>query len=426
MQAQTEVIKERAKSLTGLEVWTVGRCEAKDKRERGDSMKIGLFTDTYYPEINGVAASVFLLRQELEKRGHEVYVFTTTEPDAPESEERVYRVPSLSCKFLSERRVGMFYQHKLDTIIRGIGLDVIHTHTEFGLGIFGRIIATEHKIPTVHTYHTIYEDYTHYIAPIRVLDNRAKAFARRYSRFFCNHGGHVIVPTEKVKHLLEQYKVRTEISVIPTGIDLTKFDRTQYEEGLLAEKRAEVGLSGREKVILYVGRVAPEKNIEEIMRMLPAFLKEHTDARFMIVGNGPALAGLKHLAEQENISGQVIFAGAKPWDEIGAYYALGDVFVSASQSETQGLTYIEAMAAGLPVVAKKDDCLQNVLEDGKNGFAYEKREEFLNGLSQVLYDGAQESYRLAALSAVKPYSKEVYAERIEQIYLWKKKSFHSV
>ena len=380
-------------------------------------MKIGLFTDTYYPEINGVAASVFLLRQELEKRGHEVYVFTTTSPGSPENEEHVYRVPSLPLIFLSERRVGMFYEHKLNGVIRKLKLDIIHTHTEFALGIFGRIAAAEYKIPTVHTYHTIYEDYTHYIMPIRIFNRGVKAFARRYSKFFCNHGGHVIVPTEKVKHLLERYQVETEISVIPTGIDLSKFDVSRYKEENLSKKRAEVGLAGTEKVILYVGRVAQEKNIEELIKMLPPFLTRHTDARFLVIGDGPALEGLKHLAEEENISGSVIFAGAKPWDEIGAYYALGNVFVSASQSETQGLTYIEAMAAGLPVVAKKDDCLRDVLCDGENGFSFESQEEFLAGLEEVLYGLKQADYCDSAKRAAVPYSKEVYAERIEQIYL---------
>lgn len=379
-------------------------------------MRIGMFTDTYYPEINGVAASVFLLRQELEKRGHEVYVFTTTAPGAPKEEERVFRVPSLRCKFLSERRVGMFYQHKLDHIIRDLNLDVIHTHTEFPLGIFGRIVARQFKIPTVHTYHTIYEDYTHYIMPIHLLERGAKAFARKYSKFFCNHGGHVIVPTEKVKHLLERYQVETQMTVVPTGIDLSKFKRENYGEEVIAKKRAEVGLSGKENVILYVGRVAHEKNIGELMQMLPTFFVKHTDARFLVVGDGPALEGLKRQAQEENISDFVIFAGAKPWDEIGAYYALGNVFVSASQSETQGLTYIEAMAAGLPVVAKRDDCLDNVLRNGENGFAYETKEAFLSGLCEVLYGENASTFCANAKGAAEPYSKEVFAECIEAIY----------
>lgn len=383
---------------------------------KGNDMRIGLFTDTYYPEINGVAASVFLLRQELKKRGHEVYVFTTTAPDAPKGEEGVFRVPSLTCRFLSERRVGMFYQHRLDHIIRDLKLDVIHTHTEFPLGIFGRIVAKQFKIPTVHTYHTIYEDYTHYIMPIHLLEKGAKSFARKYSRFFCNHGGYVIVPTEKVKHLLERYGVKTEMAVVPTGIDLSKFRRDNYGREVLAEKRKEVGLSGKEKVILYVGRVAQEKNISELLTMLPDFFAVHKDARFLVVGDGPALESLKKQAEEEKIAASVLFAGAKPWDEIGAYYALGDVFVSASQSETQGLTYIEAMAAGLPVVAKKDDCLQDVLKDGENGFMFESKEAFFSGLHRILYEGEKTAFCENAGNAAEHYSKEAFAKRMEAIY----------
>lgn len=378
-------------------------------------MKIGLFTDTYYPEINGVAASVFLLRQELEKRGHEVYVFTTTTPGAPEQEERVYRLPSLPCFFLTERRVGLFYEPKIGHIIHKLGLDIIHTHTEFGIGIFGRIVAARNKIPTVHTYHTIYEDYTHYIMPVQFLEKGAKEFARKYTKFFCNTGGHVIVPTEKVKHLLERYKVRTEISVIPTGIDLTKFRRAQYEESLLSERRAEVGLSATDKVILYVGRIAQEKNIDELITHLPDFFAGHADVRFLIIGSGPAARGLMELAAEKGIADRLIFAGAKPWDEIGSYYALGDVFVSASTSETQGLTYIEAMAAGLPVVARKDDCLAQVLTDGENGYAFETGEQFLAGLEKVLYQ-RDTDYAKAAVQAARVYSKEMYAERIEEVY----------
>lgn len=379
-------------------------------------MRIGLFTDTYYPEINGVAASVFLLREELKKRRHEVYVVTTTVPNAPEKEEGVFRVPSMRCKHISERRLGMFYQHKVDHIIRDLKLDIIHTHTEFSLGIFGRIVAKESKLPTVHTYHTVYEEYTHYIMPVHVLEKGVKSFARKYSEFFCNHGGHIIVPTEKVKHLLERYQVKTEISVVPTGIDLSKFDRAQYGEALLSEKRAEVGLSGSEKVILYVGRVAQEKNIGELLGMLPEFLTHHPDTKFLVVGDGPALPELRRQAMEERISEQVIFAGAKPWDEIGAYYALGDVFVSASQSETQGLTYIEAMAAGLPVVAKKDDCLEGVLRDGENGFGFSTMEAFLNGLEETLYGERAAQFCANAKKTVEPYSKEEFARQIEKIY----------
>ena len=139
-------------------------------------MKIGLFTDTYYPQINGVATSVLMLKRNLEMRGHQVYVFTTTDPKADSEEINVYRVPSIP--FISARRVGMFYNPRLSKIIKGLGLDVIHTHTEFSLGIFGRSMARELNIPFLHTYHTIYEDYTHYLGKLGVFDPIAKMAVR--------------------------------------------------------------------------------------------------------------------------------------------------------------------------------------------------------------------------------------------------------
>ncbi|MFW5633138.1 MAG: glycosyltransferase, partial [Acetivibrio ethanolgignens] len=166
-------------------------------------MNIGLFTETYYPEINGVANSVYMLKNELERAGHNVYVFTTTTPGAPEHEYNVFRVPSLPCILISERRVGMFYQLKLAHIIRRLDLDIIHTHTEFSLGVFGRIMARELKIPVVHTYHTIYEDYTHYVNKIHLasVDERAKAFVRMFTKICCNTVEQVVVPTKKVEEL---------------------------------------------------------------------------------------------------------------------------------------------------------------------------------------------------------------------------------
>lgn len=169
-------------------------------------MKIGLFTDTYYPQINGVATSVLMLKKNLESMGHRVYVFTTTDPKAEDKDKNVYRVPSIP--FISARRVGLFYNPRLARFIKKLGLDAIHTHTEFSLGIFGRAMAKELNIPFLHTYHTIYEDYTHYIGKLGVFDPIAKMAVRKISINFCNSADKVIVPTNKVKDLLLSFNNR--------------------------------------------------------------------------------------------------------------------------------------------------------------------------------------------------------------------------
>jgi len=389
-------------------------------------MNIALFTDTYYPEINGVATSVYLLKQELEQRGHAVYVFTTTTPGAPAHEHNVYRVRSLPCLLITERRVGLFYQPKLAHIIRHMHLDVIHTQTEFSLGIFGRIMAKELHLPLVHTYHTIYEDYTHYFMKFKSLDERAKSFVRYFTKICCNSVEQVVVPTEKVKQLLFSYHVRQAIAVIPTGIDLSKFKAGNYTEQELLALRASFGISPEANVILYLGRISQEKNLDELLINIPYFLEKHTDAVFLIIGGGPDKERLKKLVSGMNTltpssRRRIIFGGEQPWDVIGKFYRLGNVFVSASNSETQGLTYIEAMASGLPVVARRDPCLEDILEDGYNGYSFEDKEGLLDGLEKVLYTGNNNISNLSeygenSIKKVKKYSTEEFAKNIEQVY----------
>lgn len=379
-------------------------------------MNIGLFTETYYPEINGVATSVFMLKTELELLGHNVYVFTTTSPGSPEYEHNVFRVPSLPCILITERRVGVFYQPKLAHIIKKLNLDIIHTHTEFSLGIFGRIMARELHLPIVHTYHTIYEDYTHYITRMKSLDKRAKNFVRVFTKVCCNTVEQVIVPTEKVKELLKEYSVVKDIAVVPTGIELKKFEKENFPGEEIRELKAQYGILPEDKVILYLGRISREKNLEEVLSAMPDYLGSRKQVKFVIVGNGPDKERLEKLKNGLNCADRIIFTGEQPWDIIGRFYQLGDVFVSASNSETQGLTYIEAMAAGLPVVAKEDRCLDEILKNGYNGYTFTDREGFMKGLDAVLFGSESFKYGENAVKMVKKYSTEEFALNVLEVY----------
>ena len=384
-------------------------------------MNIGLFTETYYPEINGVANSVYMLKTELERAGHNVYVFTTTTPGAPEHEYNVFRVPSLPCVFISERRVGLFYQPKLAHIIRRLDLDIMHTHTEFSLGVFGRLMARELKVPVVHTYHTIYEDYTHYVnkIPLASVDERAKAFVRMFTKVCCNTVEQVVVPTKKVQELLMTYQVVKDIEVIPTGVDLSKFDSSNYTKEELLAKRKNFGILPTEKVILYLGRVSSEKNIAELLAAMPEYMEKHTDVKFLVVGDGPEREKLEKQVKDYPHRERIIFAGQQPWDEVPAFYQLADVFVSASNSETQGLTYIEAMASGLPVVAREDQCLEEILVPGENGFTFTEQDGFLKGLDAILYGSPSDekkAYGEKAIEVVQKYSTQAFATSMEELY----------
>jgi 1,2-diacylglycerol 3-alpha-glucosyltransferase len=378
-------------------------------------MKIGLFTDTYYPQINGVATSVLLLKVNLEMLGHQVYVFTTTDPKADKEETNVYRIPSFP--FASAGRLGMFYHPRLSKVIKGLELDIIHTHTEFSLGIFGRAMARELHIPLLHTYHTIYEDYTHYIVKLGALVAIAKMVARKFSANFCNSTDKVIVPTDKVKDLLLSYEVKQNILVIPTGIDLDKFSQDSYSSDTIWNLRTALGIGAQDKVLLYIGRLSEEKNIGEILIAMKSYLKGKEDVKFLLIGDGPAKSNLEDMAKKLGIQKQTIFAGERPWDAIGMYYQLGDVFVSASQSETQGLTYFEALSSGLPVVAKADRCLEGVLQNDVNGYAFHGKEDFLQSLDSILYNDLQkERLSIGAVRSTEKFSAAYFASTVEIQY----------
>jgi 1,2-diacylglycerol 3-alpha-glucosyltransferase len=379
-------------------------------------LNIGLFTETYYPEINGVANSVYMLKNELEKIGHTVYVFTTTTPGAPEYEYNVFRVPSLPCILITERRVGLFYQPKLAALIKKLNLDIIHTQTEFSLGIFGRIMANQLKIPMVHTYHTIYEDYTHYVTHFKSLDKRAKAFVRVFTKVCCNTVEQVIVPTEKVKELLLNYSVHNYISVIPTGIDLNKFNTDNYSIDEIRKLRTQYGIEKEDKVLIYVGRISKEKSISEIVEAMPEYMGSRAHVKFIIVGGGPEDENLIHRVKELRLQDKIIFTGVQPWDNIGLFYQMGAVFVSASNSETQGLTYIEAMAAGLPIVAKQDKCLEDILVNGWNGYDFTDRKGIIKGLDAIFFSGDSVTYGENAKITVKKYSAQEFAFNVEKVY----------
>ncbi len=378
-------------------------------------MNIGLFTDTYYPELNGVANSVYLLKKELEKKGHNVYVITTKTPGAPANEKGVFRVPSKACSFVPERRIGLVYHPKIALKIHKMKLDIIHTNTEFAIGMFGRIMAKELFIPVVHTYHTIYEDYTHYIKKYISKEDRAKKLAQLYSKFSVRGAEELIVPTEKVAELMKRYDVKPDINVIPTGIDLSRFSARDTIEQKNKLKKV-LGIPKDNKVILYLGRISQEKNIEEIMDYLDRYMNRYGNVSFLVVGDGPYKSALEKRAKLMKHRKQMIFAGAKPWDEITHYYQIADVFVSASTSETQGLTYIEALSSGIPVVARKDECLEGVLLQGENGYAFEDEESFVYGLNQVLWDDKTINYAENAMRSVEKFSTEKFAAKVENIY----------
>ena len=381
-------------------------------------MNVALFSDSYYPQINGVATSVRMLKSELEARGHTVYVFTTTEPGVNRREEikqGIFRLRSIPV--MSERRLGLLPSPRMIRFITHLKIDLIHTHTEFSLGILGRSVAWYFNLPIVHTYHTIYEFYTHYVVKAGFLDSFAKKAVRTASASVCNQAEAVVVPTKKVQRLLRTYGVYRPIAVIPTGITTTRFHRKENADQRRAELRAEMGFDRDERILLYLGRVSDEKDIDQVIRNLEALLKRDAKTRLLVVGDGPAREDLEALTAELGLGDKVYFAGQKPWDTIADYYHMSDLFITASQSETQGLTYIEALASGLPVIAKDDLCLDGVVNDGVNGWRW-KDQDSLEAALEGLWPGNKRLQEMsaAATTSAERFTAESFAGNIEQLY----------
>jgi len=270
-------------------------------------MRVGLFTDTYFPQVSGVATSIRTLKTELEKLGHTVFIFTTTDKDVNRYEDwQIIRIPSVPFFAFKDRRVAYRGFSKALAIAKQYQLDIIHTQTEFSLGLLGVWIGRELRIPVIHTYHTQYEDYVRYIARGMVI---RPSMVKYIVRSYMNDLDGVICPSEIVYDLLQKYKVKAEKRIIPTGIDLAKFDRPEITPTETAALREKYEVAEDETLLLSLSRVSYEKNIQAVIAALPDVLKVNPKVKLIVAGDGPYLDDLKKQAAKLGISDAVVFTG---------------------------------------------------------------------------------------------------------------------
>ena len=383
-------------------------------------MRVAIFSDTYPPEINGVATSTRNLYRAFVSHGHKVKVFTTNPYGNDLLEEGdIVRIQGIELKFLYDYRMAGFYNSKAMKILRAFKPDVIHIQTDAGIGQFGFIAATNLSAPTVYTYHTSYEDYTHYV-PGKVFDRIAKNIIRKYVRHTSKEADEFITPSQKIKEYMRFINVDSYINVIPTGIDFDAFKKENVDQERLSEIKEDLGISKDTFVVLSIGRVAKEKSIDVCLRGYAEYLykKPKKKTLFVIVGGGPALEPLKALATKLGISENVRFVGPVSPDTVPLYYHLGDVFVSASITETQGLTFMEAMASGIVLLCRYDDTLKNTITDNENGFFFVDEVDMAKKLEMVstLDQEKKKDVIAKAIEGLEPYSMESFYERILHVY----------
>lgn len=376
-------------------------------------MKILITTDWYAPAVNGVVTSVLNLRKALILRGHDVHVLTLSQTPHTFETDGVTYIGSIGVNRLYPgARIKFIYtNHFVQQIIKWEP-DIIHSQCEFSTFLIARKIAKELSIPIVHTYHTVYEDYTHYFSPSEKWGRRMVA---SLSHWVVRQTTCIIAPTEKLKTILTRYGVSRNVYVVPSGIDAQRLTKAPSLEWMHDIKK-QLGIPEKNRILLYVGRLAKEKNVEELLQ----FQANHSikALTLLIVGDGPNRDSLKQMAEKLGIENSVVFAGMITPSNIGDYYHLGDLFASASRSETQGLTYIEALTAGLPILCRKDDCLEGVILEGINGWQYESEQDYSEKLMLFMADEAlRKSMSEAATKlAQETYSAAAFAEKTESVY----------
>jgi len=378
-------------------------------------MKILITTDLYLTSTNGVVTSVRNLTEGLRNKGHEVRILTVSEKLDTYKDGDVYFVKSIPIGFIyPDMRMPISYRNYLIKELIDWKPDVIHSQCEFFSYQYATRIAKLTGAPLVHTYHTMYENYVRYLMPSRYV---GKKMVKSFSKYRLRKADMIIAPTGKVEDTLRGYGMKNQISVIPSGISLEQhhYRMNEVERNI---KRKSLGIPKDHHVLLSLGRVGAEKNLGELIRYFAVALSMNPNLTFLIVGDGPDRENLQRLSEELGIQKHVIFTGMVSPTEVQQYYQLADIFVCASVSETQGLTYIEAAANGLPLLCRQDNALRGIVMDGVNGYQYTSREDFLMKLDYICWSS---KWRIQAgknsEEIAETFDTEHFADRVENIYM---------
>ncbi|MGE5405532.1 MAG: glycosyltransferase family 4 protein [Candidatus Saccharibacteria bacterium] len=375
-------------------------------------MRIGVFSDSYRPYTSGVVTSICTLKEQLHKLGHEVFIFAPGYPNYHDDESNIHRLLSIPAPTNRDFTLALPVSPRVSLLARKLKLDIVHVHSPFILGQIGAKCARRLELPLVFTYHTQYDQYAHYVP---IGQELARDLTVKYSRNFCNRCDLVIAPSDDLRQLIMSYGVNVPIDVIPTGVDVERFS-----SGDKLWLRKKYNIPNTYRICLFVGRLAPEKNIDFLIKAFANVKHVYETVCLVIVATGPLEKELKKLAIEEGLQlgRDIIFTGLLPSDNLVNAYCGADIFTFTSLSETQGIVLAEAMAAGLPIAAVEGTGTHEMVENGRQGLlsAYELDSYgaiILRLLSeQNLYSdlAVQAPARAAELSA------EIMASRIETRY----------
>ena len=391
-------------------------------------MKIGLFCDQYYPVISGVVVSMKNLYETLESMGHECYIVTCNklrnhEFDKEILSKRIIFIGKIDYPFeaCKDYHFSIFDKHYVKRIGE-LNLDVIHVNSEFNISKIARKVHKKYNTPVVYTLHTDWTNYFSTIFPVtgKIFKNFYTFLLRNlFTKKLAAISDKVILPTEKMRQYLKTYGIdKNKTTIIPTGIDMQRFEDKNIDFNEVENLKEKYNLKNK-KVYMFLGRLAKEKNIPLIIRAFNEAFKNDNDKVLLIVGGGPVYKELKDEVVKLNIKDKVIFTDMIPIEKVPTYYRLAFILLNASTSETQGLTYVEAMASKVPVLAQKDPCLNGVIVDNKNSFLFDGFADFVKRLKELdrLDNDKLNQIKEEAYLTSRDYTKETFAKKVEQVYI---------
>lgn len=382
-------------------------------------MRIALFSETYLPQINGVATHVKTLKEGLEALGHQVLV-VTADPKVEDCHivEGILRCPATELKDLYGYGMAPSYSLERMHLIQAFSPDIAHTHTEFGIGSTGLEIARKLKIPFIYTLHTMWDEYLHYVAS-PTLQPIVRKLVHRYLRYFASQADAIIGPSVKSRDFLHHCGVKREIEVISNAVELEQFSRDRADPVTVEMLRQFYSIQSDDTVICFCGRLGQEKSVDILIRFFAQCRQKDTHVKLLLIGDGPALSELKELTRHLNVDNAVLFTGAVPHESVREVYACCDLYATASRSEVNSISMLEAMSMGLPVLQMLDEANPGQVTEGVNGYVFRTAEEFSAAVLRFQSSCQAEQARLHASTAdsVKGMHPTGLARQIETVYL---------
>lgn len=381
-------------------------------------MTIALFSDSYLPTKSGVVTVVLQLREQLIKLGHKVLLITVeTTEDFHSDDPLVYQVHSKPLGMGTDQFISLPFIPNLVKFLKKNNVELIHCHTEFGIGNAAVICAKTLKIPAICTTHTMWtEFYKHYIPMAKfispnVIQKTMKIFYKRFNA--------LIAVSSKARNLTKSKKMLPKMPsvIIPNAIDDSKFVQKHLTAQEKQEIRSKYGIKNTDVLLLFLGRLAEEKRVFELLTICKNVVKKCGNCKVMFVGNGPAYIGMTNICTKEISEGKIIFTGFVEWEKVHNFYESADIFITASLSEMHSMTILEAELSSLPIVTRKDDSYIDSIFDNENGYLCNTDEEMEEKIIQLISDEVKrKKFGKKSLEITKNFTIEKYMQRTLFVY----------